>query len=155
MSVLISQWVPPSSSLPGPQLHSPRVILAVPSPTSPRPDLSSSLLPASVKNGLLKKKKKRMAQFSLRSRLQARGWALAEVGGRKRPTTGRGHGHRQSGNQGVWERRFHIIIFLSESKSHPSPALPSAGTWKERQEWKKNVTDSSFCRLFLLATLLF
>ena len=59
MSVLISQWVPPSSSLPGPQLHSPRVILAVPSPTSPRPDLSSSLLPSSVKNGLLKKKKKK------------------------------------------------------------------------------------------------
>ena len=53
MSVLISQWAPPSLSLPGPQLHSPRVILAAPSPTSPGPDLSSSLLPSSGKNGSL------------------------------------------------------------------------------------------------------
>ena len=53
MSVLIAQCVPPSPSLPGAHVHSLQTILAAPSPPSPGPDLSSSLLPSSGTNGSL------------------------------------------------------------------------------------------------------
>ena len=93
----------------------------------------------------------RMAHFSLRSRHQARGWALAEAEGRNRPTTGREDGHRQSRNQGVWgsdqERRqksrglgkaipYHYFSLRVREPSFPLPC-PAQGRVKSRRNGRK------------------